>query len=313
MHELGLADGDVGYAYWYQVAELLKSARDMRARIHELEGELDGLKRVLAQSASSAVASDRANPYLLQNILRRGFEKRLARQKEATANPHQTSLDEVYLPEEEFDELPARSKEIEPLKDLPDEDEERAHSFIDWAADACRAAAPNSIEGGVLPLVAEYIVASTDLTPTVVHERYRIECDVPCADGSRPIEFSVMNDQRGEILQARVAVPPGGESVALMMQGLVAARFGSGALPVPTSQRFDFNRVAFSVEIRHAIAPNVPLVAICISAVEGEWSVHYWMHSLREEKTWEAVQSDVDPLHLLWRIAGELGVAPKAA
>lgn len=165
-------------------------------------------------------------------------------------------------------------------------------------------------QGGVLPLVAEYIVASTDLTPTVVHERYRIECNVPLFGGDHPIEFGVMNDQRGEILRAQVAPSMVSESVGLMMQGLVAARFGSAALSAPTSFGTDFNRVAFSVEIRHALAPNVPLEAICITATERGWTVHYRTRSLQEEETWEAVQSDADPLHLLWRIAGKLGIGP---
>jgi len=40
-HELDLADGDLGYAYWYEVGQLLKRAADMQARIDELSKELE--------------------------------------------------------------------------------------------------------------------------------------------------------------------------------------------------------------------------------------------------------------------------------
>lgn len=40
-HELGLADGDLGYAYWYEVGQLLKRAAGMQARIDELSKEFE--------------------------------------------------------------------------------------------------------------------------------------------------------------------------------------------------------------------------------------------------------------------------------
>lgn len=40
LHELGLADGDVGYLYWHEVAQLLKSAQSARKRIEDLEQQL---------------------------------------------------------------------------------------------------------------------------------------------------------------------------------------------------------------------------------------------------------------------------------
>lgn len=40
IHELAMADGDLGYAYWYQVGELLKRAADMQAEIDSLSREL---------------------------------------------------------------------------------------------------------------------------------------------------------------------------------------------------------------------------------------------------------------------------------
>jgi len=39
MHEWGLSDGDLGFAYWYQVAKLLKSASALKARVADLEAE----------------------------------------------------------------------------------------------------------------------------------------------------------------------------------------------------------------------------------------------------------------------------------
>ncbi|WP_432735191.1 hypothetical protein [Ralstonia solanacearum] len=41
LHELALADGDLGYEYWYQVAQLLKRAASMEAEIAALSQELE--------------------------------------------------------------------------------------------------------------------------------------------------------------------------------------------------------------------------------------------------------------------------------
>jgi hypothetical protein len=43
-HELGLADGDLGYAYWYKVGQLLKGAAAMQAQIEALSEELEQLR-----------------------------------------------------------------------------------------------------------------------------------------------------------------------------------------------------------------------------------------------------------------------------
>lgn len=41
IHELALADGDLGYAYWYQVGQLLRRAAGMQAEIDALCKELE--------------------------------------------------------------------------------------------------------------------------------------------------------------------------------------------------------------------------------------------------------------------------------
>lgn len=41
IHELALADGDLGYAYWYQVGQLLRRAEGMQAEIDSLSKELE--------------------------------------------------------------------------------------------------------------------------------------------------------------------------------------------------------------------------------------------------------------------------------
>ncbi len=43
-HELGLEDGDIGYAYWYEVGRLLKRATGMQAQIDALSEELEQLR-----------------------------------------------------------------------------------------------------------------------------------------------------------------------------------------------------------------------------------------------------------------------------
>ena len=41
IHELALADGDLGYAYWHQIGQLLKRAGGMQAEIDALDEELE--------------------------------------------------------------------------------------------------------------------------------------------------------------------------------------------------------------------------------------------------------------------------------
>lgn len=41
LHELGLAEGDLGYEYWYRVGQLLKRAAGMQSEIDALSRELE--------------------------------------------------------------------------------------------------------------------------------------------------------------------------------------------------------------------------------------------------------------------------------
>ncbi len=41
IHELGMVDGDLGYAYWYEVGRLLQRAANMQAEIDLLCKELE--------------------------------------------------------------------------------------------------------------------------------------------------------------------------------------------------------------------------------------------------------------------------------
>ncbi|MBB0026139.1 hypothetical protein DEE38_20475 [Ralstonia pickettii] len=41
LHELALADGDLGYEYWYRVGQLLRSAAGMQSEIDALSRELE--------------------------------------------------------------------------------------------------------------------------------------------------------------------------------------------------------------------------------------------------------------------------------
>jgi len=40
LHELALEEGDLGYAYWYAVAKLLREAQRLAERVQELESQL---------------------------------------------------------------------------------------------------------------------------------------------------------------------------------------------------------------------------------------------------------------------------------
>lgn len=49
IHELGMADGDLGYAYWYQVGQLLKRAAGMQDEIEALSKELERCRAQLSR------------------------------------------------------------------------------------------------------------------------------------------------------------------------------------------------------------------------------------------------------------------------
>lgn len=47
IHELAIADGDIGYAYWYQIGQLLKRSADMQIEIYVLSKELENCRAKL--------------------------------------------------------------------------------------------------------------------------------------------------------------------------------------------------------------------------------------------------------------------------
>lgn len=49
IHELALADGDLGYEYWFQVGELLKRAAKMQEQIEALSKELEQCRSKLGR------------------------------------------------------------------------------------------------------------------------------------------------------------------------------------------------------------------------------------------------------------------------
>jgi len=49
-HEMGLEDGDLGYAYWYEVGQLLKRAAGMQAQIDALSKELEQCRARLGKA-----------------------------------------------------------------------------------------------------------------------------------------------------------------------------------------------------------------------------------------------------------------------
>ncbi|MDT6962260.1 hypothetical protein QTN24_12200 [Cupriavidus sp. SZY C1] len=55
-HELGLADGDLGYAYWYKIGGLLKRASGMQEEIDTLRKELGKCRALLAKRDAGGVA-----------------------------------------------------------------------------------------------------------------------------------------------------------------------------------------------------------------------------------------------------------------
>jgi len=49
IHELSMTDGDLGYAYWNEVGQLLRRAAGMQAEIDFLAKELERCRAMLAQ------------------------------------------------------------------------------------------------------------------------------------------------------------------------------------------------------------------------------------------------------------------------
>ncbi|NYH26018.1 hypothetical protein [Paraburkholderia bryophila] len=50
IHELSMADGDLGYAYWRDVGQLLQRAAGMQAEIDSLAKELEGCRAMLVRA-----------------------------------------------------------------------------------------------------------------------------------------------------------------------------------------------------------------------------------------------------------------------
>lgn len=50
IHELAMAEGDLGYAYWYQVGQLLRRAAEMQSEIDMLADELKECRVQLAKA-----------------------------------------------------------------------------------------------------------------------------------------------------------------------------------------------------------------------------------------------------------------------
>lgn len=48
IHELAMSDGDLGYAYWYDVGQLLRRAAGMQAEINFLAKGLERCRAMLA-------------------------------------------------------------------------------------------------------------------------------------------------------------------------------------------------------------------------------------------------------------------------
>ncbi|WP_241019062.1 hypothetical protein [Paraburkholderia sp. Tr-20389] len=50
LHQIGLDDGDLGYAYWHEIGKPLKQAAGMQSRIDELSKELQRCRARLGEA-----------------------------------------------------------------------------------------------------------------------------------------------------------------------------------------------------------------------------------------------------------------------
>ncbi|MFC4275809.1 hypothetical protein [Achromobacter aloeverae] len=48
-HELGVADGDIGHAYWYQIGQLLRRSAGLQSEIDALIKELEQCRALLGR------------------------------------------------------------------------------------------------------------------------------------------------------------------------------------------------------------------------------------------------------------------------
>ncbi|AXE90934.1 hypothetical protein R8871_05649 [Paraburkholderia graminis C4D1M] len=51
IHKLAIADGDLGFAYWHAIGQLLRRAGDMQAEIDFLTKELERCRAMLARNS----------------------------------------------------------------------------------------------------------------------------------------------------------------------------------------------------------------------------------------------------------------------
>lgn len=51
IHELAIADGDLGFAYWHAIGQLLRRAGGMQAEIDVLTKELERCRAMLARNS----------------------------------------------------------------------------------------------------------------------------------------------------------------------------------------------------------------------------------------------------------------------
>ena len=54
IHELAMADGDLGYAYWYEVGQLLRRAARMQSEMDALAKELAACRAQLGKANDAA-------------------------------------------------------------------------------------------------------------------------------------------------------------------------------------------------------------------------------------------------------------------
>jgi len=259
MHELGLADGDVGYAYWHQVAELLKSASAMDTRLRELE-QLEAKQRTCS--------------LLLHNLLFETHQRRRKHAEQRALNEQRDSDEHKLLPKADGHGVQVNHDDDWALGPLDPEDEEALSVLDSWLDSGGTAVQPWSPKGAV-PLTAEYVVANTDQTPTAVLQRYRIECDVSVAAGSEGVQFNLVDEKRGTLSSARLSEELDLTCPSLMLRGFVAARSGTSGLIEISPLEVPFNRITFTIGLRHALEPDAPFLSICVAKTYEDWRVYF--------------------------------------
>jgi len=260
-----LADGDVGYAYWHQVAELLKSAAGMRVRLQELE-HVRQCSPPAEEAGNSSEAEQVPCPYLLHSLLSSAHERRRADKEPRERAESQLSSDgKAWLKNFDAPDIASLAKS--------------STAAIEARATAAAA------EAEQLALCVDYYVLNSQVSPRQTLERYRIECELPVGDEKSDADIRVGDDLGRETYLATWA-GFAWRNMSLseaVLRCFCCARFGVPELPAITKSYGNaFDEVVLAIHDRTASVTTEPLLLLSACRRHRRWAMH-WSRAYVEE------------------------------